>query len=559
VRAFVITPAGVIGTLLLAAAIVAFIRLGFWQIGRLEERRALNAAVAARLDATPIADAAALEDTAGIIYRTATVRGTYDIERSVVLPGRSHRGVPGVYLLSPLRLDGRADAVLVNRGWVPAPDAATIDVADFDVVGEVTVHGLVLPFPSAGQSLAPRQRVAAPADGEFRRVWFTVDEALLRGQFPYPLLPAAVQELSAAAGGAAARSGSAAAAVPMGEHAAGAAGIDRAAAARVGSRYPARLEPPPLDEGPHLGYALQWFSFAIVGIIGWVALMLRSRHPPRVIPPPPPPLVAAIALLTFAWPAGAQLRPVEPLEWRVFDEHVWLVGSAGASLLLDQPATLAGTRGRLLEAGNYALVFRSGSMALSFSGTALWRLTDEAVERAPVGAARPSSGEPRQDAGRAMAATLVRVSRSRWPADVVLRFGTTIPTTSDESGLDRDRTDFFATLGARYRRGRLTLHTEQGVGINGTIHDHYPQSDVWIHAFGVAYGEPGAAGIVELVGHQDGRSRVVRGNEDQHELRLGFDLGGRHWLRARYVRGLSEYSVRDGVRISAGLTLDRRR
>jgi surfeit locus 1 family protein len=526
-RALVITTAGVIGTLLLAAAVLVFVRLGFWQLSRLEERRALNAAVAARLDAPPVQDVALLQDTAGLFYRAVEVAGRWDIDRSIVLPGRSHRGVPGVYLLTPLLLDGRADAVLVNRGWVPAPDAATIDVADFAVAGNLVVRGLVLPFPSAAESLAQRAQPHA-STAEFRRVWFSVDADRLREQYPYVLLPATVQQLPEPG----------------------------AAMARGAARYPTRLEPPPLDEGPHLGYALQWFSFALIGIIGWVALVMRSSRPPRVVPPP---LVAACMLLACAAPADAQLRPLEPAEWRVFDEGVWLVGSLGAGVLWEHHATLAGSRGRLLEAGNYAATIRSGRIALSFGGTAIWRMSGEVALTEPFGAAAPVSGSPRQDAGRALASTLVRLSPATWPTDIMLRFGATIPTTSDESGLERDRTDFFALVGARHRTGRLTLVTEHGVGINGTVHASYPQSDVWAYVFGASWQEGPVLTSLEVIGHQDGHGRRVRGNEDQREVRIGFDVGERRWLRIRYVHGLGDFASHRGVRAAGGFTLGRAR
>lgn len=249
-RPLSITPAGLAATLALAVVVGLFVRLGFWQLARLDERRDLNAGIAARLDAPPIGDASALSDTTGLFYRTISARGELDNERSIVLPGRSHRGVPGVYLLTPLLLDGRADAVLVNRGWVPSPDGSTIDIAAFDVPDTVAVQGLVLPFPDRSQSLAPRE-ARPPAAGTFRRVWFSIDANALRAQFPYPLLPVTVQALP--------ETGTA-------------------------QRYPARLEPPPLDSGPHLGYALQWFSFALIGIIGWVALVLKRRGPARPVP-----------------------------------------------------------------------------------------------------------------------------------------------------------------------------------------------------------------------------------------------------------------------------------
>jgi surfeit locus 1 family protein len=40
---------------------------------------------------------------------------------------------------------------------------------------------------------------------------------------------------------------------------------------------PVRLGIPALTEGPHQSYAVQWFSFALVAVVGGVALARRSR------------------------------------------------------------------------------------------------------------------------------------------------------------------------------------------------------------------------------------------------------------------------------------------
>lgn len=535
-RILAITPAGIVGTLLLAVVVIVCVRLGVWQLSRLEERRALNAGIAARLVAPAVGDAVALADTAGLLYRAVTVRGVFDGDRSVVLPGRSRRGLPGVYLLTPLLLSGRGDAVLVNRGWVPSADAATIDVADFAVHDTVDVHGLVLPFPGRSQSLAPGERGPRSTDpAPFRRVWFALDEHALREQFPYTLMPALLQELAD-------------------QQAAGSAAAATAAGGPTGAaRYPARLDPPPLDEGPHLGYALQWFGFALIGLIGWIALVVRSRTPRAA----PPAAVAALLLLGLATPGRAQLRPLEPLEWRVFDPGVVLVADAGGGALWGQPATLAGTAGQLLEIGSYSVAFRSHRIAIELRGTALWRLREDSQTHEPVDGVDAADDGVRQEVGVALAATALRLSPDHWPADVVLRFGATIPTTSDESGLDRDRTDFFALVGARYRRGPLSLHMENGVGINGTNAPDYPQSDVWTYAFGASYAISPVRGTAELVGRQDGHSWIVRGNEDTSELRVGLDLGTSRWVSVRYIRGMSHFSPDHGVRVHAGFMLHR--
>lgn len=513
-RPVAFTPAGIAGSILLAVVVILCVRLGFWQLARLDEVREMNAAVAARLEQEPAGDVARLRDTAGVFYRTAIARGTYDNDRHLVLPGRARHGVPGVHLIMPLRLAGRSDAVLVNRGWVPSADAAAIDARNFAVQDSVTIRGLVLPFPGVGQSLAQRE---SPVRADtFRHVLYTIDERVLRAQFPYGLLDVMLQELEVAGA----------------------------------PRYPVQLEPPALREGPHLGYALQWFGFAVVGVIGWFALVLGNRAPRTAAP-----LVVMLVIIASPDAAAAQLRPLEPLDWRVFDDDVIAMTSVGTGVIGHQRAPLAGTSGTLFEIGTWSVAIRSSRVAILVDGTALWRLVEHDTIADPADGVAPASGA-RQEPGPVFIATAFRMSPDSWPADIVLRFGTTLPTTSDESGLERDRTDFFALLSARYRRGALALTAENGLGINGTRHSRLPQSDVWTYAFGVFYGSGTLRLAGELIGRQDGHSLVIRGNEDLREMRAGVDLGHARRLRVRYVRGIRTASpAPHGLRISAGFPL----
>ena len=240
------TRAGIAGTVLVVLAAATCVRLGFWQLDRLGARKAYNAAVESRMSQPVLRTRFPTgADTVGLIHRRVALTGTYDNARSIVLPGRALNGRPGVHLVTPLRVPGSHAAILVNRGWVPASDGATIRFEDFVSRDTADIEALVLPFPGRNESLA--RSAESSSDSAFKRVWFAIDAQQLRGQFPYPLANFMVQQISDA----------------------------------PGQQYPVPARTPALNNGPHFSYAVQWFSFAAIAVIGWTVLVIRRRGTPR--------------------------------------------------------------------------------------------------------------------------------------------------------------------------------------------------------------------------------------------------------------------------------------
>jgi surfeit locus 1 family protein len=242
-RVLSITPRGIIGSVLVLIVAATCVRLGFWQLDRLHQKREHNARLQERMASAAVALASIPHDSTGWLDRIVRLSGVLDHERSIVLPGRAFRGTPGVHILTPLLVEG--GAILVDRGWLPAADGATVDLDAIVPAPDLEATGVVLSFP--GEEPGARRfegtaRLDRPSAGEFRRVWFEIDPTALRQQFPYPLAPFEVQLLPA----------------------------DGA------PTYPVRMEMPLLDEGPHLGYAIQWFSFAAIAVGGWIAMVLKS-------------------------------------------------------------------------------------------------------------------------------------------------------------------------------------------------------------------------------------------------------------------------------------------
>lgn len=225
----------------LAVALVAtagFVRLGFWQLSRLGERQEANHSLAGRLESPPASFAEIVADTTGARYRRTSVRGTWDYAHQLVLTARSRQGSPGVHVLTPLRPADGGPAVLVNRGWIYAADGMT---ADLDVWAEgdsAQVTGFVDTFTNLPGPVSTPSVVRA-----VRRL--TADS--LAARFPYPIAPVLV--------------------------------VQQDTAAAEGRSHPVRVEPPSLSEGSHRSYALQWFAFALITVIGTAAVLRRESGP----------------------------------------------------------------------------------------------------------------------------------------------------------------------------------------------------------------------------------------------------------------------------------------
>ncbi|AMK74949.1 MULTISPECIES: SURF1 family protein [Methylomonas] len=93
--------------------------LGFWQLGRGEQKRILlaqqqDAASAEALDLTRQTGI----DKDVLRYRPVSVNGHYDTKHQILIDNQMLNGKPGYLVLTPFLPDGGQPGVLVNRGWV---------------------------------------------------------------------------------------------------------------------------------------------------------------------------------------------------------------------------------------------------------------------------------------------------------------------------------------------------------------------------------------------------------------------------------------------------------
>lgn len=257
-------PVWVLGHVLVLVAVLVLTNLGLWQLRRLDERKEANerveaSSLAAPLDTGGLASLGrrtganepsdTLDEVEGLEFRRATVNGMFDADHQVLVGYRTNLGLPGYHLVTPLQLvdvDGRplGHTVLVNRGFVPRDIAESPGQDDRTAqlappTGVVEITGVL-----RDNEPVDLEEVEARADGALPRLQ-RVDIEAIDAYVPGEIVPLYVE-------------------------------LQRP----VPSGFPVPLPPLDLTNGPHLSYAVQWFCFAAVTGVGWLAVLRRQATKP---------------------------------------------------------------------------------------------------------------------------------------------------------------------------------------------------------------------------------------------------------------------------------------
>lgn len=215
---------------LLGAALTA--RLGFWQLDRAAQKVAAAAAVEAQGGLPALTNA----EVAAQLNRRVSLRGHWLADKTVFLDNRPMDGRVGFFVLTPLQLEGRAEAVLVQRGWVPRNSLDRTQLPALPTAAEVVeVQGRLTASPSR------LYEFSASPPGPIRQN-MTVEA--FAAEIKRPMLPLTVLQLGTATDG-------------------------------LLRDWPAA----DLGLQKHYGYAFQWFALCalILGLYVWFQLVKPRR------------------------------------------------------------------------------------------------------------------------------------------------------------------------------------------------------------------------------------------------------------------------------------------
>lgn len=236
---WLLAPRWLVAHVVVLILAIVFVNLGFWQLRRLEERRLANTVGESRFEAEPVDIGTIIEaagdDEESLEYRRATATGMFRPEDEVLIRSQVHQGAAGFHVITPL-VGEDGSATLIDRGWIPLVlDGVPVTEAP-PPTGTVTVEGWVRLTQVRG-SFGP----ADPAEGRLVTM-SRVDIGRIEQQLAYDVDPVYLSTVD----------------IPVDE-------------------LPVPPPPPTFDdEGSHLPYAVQWFSFALIGLVGYFFLIRRS-------------------------------------------------------------------------------------------------------------------------------------------------------------------------------------------------------------------------------------------------------------------------------------------
>ncbi len=218
---------------LLSALTLVFITAGVWQMGRARYKDTMQANVEAAAIAPPMHAGSDLLDANAAHLRRLEARGVWVPERTILLDNKVQQGVIGYEVVTPLRIADSQHYLLVNRGWVRAPQLRSELPQIMTPTGSVAIEG-VARIPS-NRFIELGEQVVTGA------VWQNLTIERYQAWSHISLQPVMLYQ----------------------------SGGDDDGLRRV----EAAPEAAGINADRHRGYALTWFSFAgvtvVLGLLGW--------------------------------------------------------------------------------------------------------------------------------------------------------------------------------------------------------------------------------------------------------------------------------------------------
>ena len=227
-----------IPTLAMLVLLPLFLYLGYWQLQRAEEKRALQAEYDRRAHDTPVSIGSRLQHAEALRFYKVVAKGRYETDYQVLLDNRVHQGRAGYHVITPLHIQGSDMRVLVNRGWVPlGEDRVQLPALETPQGQQVVTGVATVPMEKVFMLAEPE-----PIGGDWQPVWQHLNMKRYSQAVPFPVQPVVVL-------------------------------LDSASPAGGFTREWSRLD---TGIAVHQGYAFQWFTLAAALLAIYLLLSRRG-------------------------------------------------------------------------------------------------------------------------------------------------------------------------------------------------------------------------------------------------------------------------------------------
>lgn len=217
-----------LGFLILIVCIPTFIKLGLWQLNKAQLKQEIQTSYNQSLDNDSLSLPEQLDNLDSWNYKKVKMSGHYETQYQILLDNQVEQSRGGFHVITPLKIDGRDEYILINRGWVAGNENHTTlpDVAT--PTAKVEIIGLVwLPSKKIFSLETEAQK------SQWQSVWQNMDMSRYQASVPIKVLPVVIKlDAKSNAGG-----------------------------------FVRNWQLPAEKIATNMGYAYQWFGFAVASLL----------------------------------------------------------------------------------------------------------------------------------------------------------------------------------------------------------------------------------------------------------------------------------------------------
>ncbi len=229
-----------LGTMVTILCIPLFIKLGLWQYHKAMLKQEIQAKYTQNSQQVPeLYDY--LEDPLQLKYRKVILHGTFETKYQFLVDNQIENGNAGFHVITPFKIENTTRYVLVNRGWVAGFAEHTKLPEVQTPLEKLDVVGIVWPPNDKIFTLEPTSADKVEKKS-WEKVWQNLDMKKFRAASPLSILPVVVKmDPSCPEGG-----------------------------------FVRNWQMPAERIVTHLGYAYQWFGFALATLLIYLYLSIRK-------------------------------------------------------------------------------------------------------------------------------------------------------------------------------------------------------------------------------------------------------------------------------------------